>query len=99
MIRIALNFRSAPVLNGNQDATGVRAIMWAGGMNNFLHGLMIIRFRRALLHRATREAPTTILMATSVPTIVILSSEARRNLSCRMQENLASPQRQSSERK
>src|SRR4029077_6026359 len=56
MIRIALNFRSAPVLNGDQDATGVRAIMWAGGMNNFLHGLMIIRFRRARFHRVTSRS-------------------------------------------
>ncbi len=42
MLGIALNFGGAAVLDGDQYAAGIRAIVRAGGMNDALH-LQIIR--------------------------------------------------------
>src|SRR5580700_5321351 len=42
MVGVALNPRSAPILNRNQYPAGIRAIMRTGGMNHFLHDPLII---------------------------------------------------------
>jgi hypothetical protein len=42
MCGIALDPGGSPVLNGDQHSTSIRAIVRAGGMNDFLHDLLII---------------------------------------------------------
>jgi hypothetical protein len=37
MIRVALNSSGPPILNGNQDGAGIRAVVRAGGVNNAGH--------------------------------------------------------------
>lgn len=55
MRRIALDLGSAPVLDRDQDAAGIGAIVRARGMDNFLHALGLYLHGRGVPVEEKRE--------------------------------------------